>query len=146
MPTLRPYRTADEDELVGVWLASTIPGQAFLPETHWRAQEGAIRLLIPSAEIWVVDVDGVIVAFIALLGDLVGGLFTHPDHQGRGHAVSLIEQALLTHDPLYVEVYEENREAVRFYRNRGFADYEVGRDEETGLKLLILQLSRLSFA
>ncbi len=36
---IRAFEPADEDDLIRVWLASTIPGQAFLPEEHWRAME-----------------------------------------------------------------------------------------------------------
>jgi hypothetical protein len=60
--TIRAFEPADEDDMIRVWLASTIPGQSFLPEEHWRAMEPEIRELVPLAEIWVVEEDGEIVA------------------------------------------------------------------------------------
>ncbi|MEE8491074.1 MAG: hypothetical protein V3S60_05495 [Acidimicrobiia bacterium] len=59
---IRAFEPADEDDMIRVWLASTIPGQSFLPEEHWRAMEPEIRELVPIAEIWVVEEDGEIVA------------------------------------------------------------------------------------
>lgn len=138
--TLRPQIDADTDALIALWLESTISGQAFLPEQHWRSEEPSIRSLMPSADVTVVEAHGEIVAFIALLGDLVGGLFTHPDHQGAGHGTALIEHARESHDPLYVEVFAANTAARQFYESRGFKDHERSVDEETGLELLILRL------
>lgn len=127
--------------MIRVWLASTIPGQSFLPEEHWRAMEPAIREdLMPVADTWVVEEDGELVAFMALLGNLIGGLFTHPDHQGEGHGCALIEHARERYAPVFVEVFEANEAAIRFYRGRGFVDHERRLDDESGLTQLILRL------
>jgi len=138
---IRAFETGDTDDVIRVWIASTIPGQAFLPEGHWRAMEPVIREeLIPIADTWVVQEDGELVAFMSLLDDLIGGLFTHPDHQGEGHGRALIEHARARYDPVFVEVFEANEDAIRFYRSRGFVDHERRVDEESGLPQLILRL------
>jgi putative acetyltransferase len=137
---IRPYRPGDEEDLIRVWLASTIPGQPFLPEEHWRAMEPEIRELIPISETWVVVDDGELVAFASLLGNLIGGLFTHPDHQGKGHGRALIEHVRGRFDPVLVEVFEANQKSIGFYRSCGFVDQERRIDEESGLPQLILRL------
>lgn len=137
---IRPYAPADEEDLIRLWLASTIPGQAFLPEEHWRAMEPAIREMIPHAQTWVVEDGGELVAFISLLDNLIGGLFTHPDHQGEGHGRALIEHVRHRFAPVLVEVFEANEAAVRFYRHSGFVDHEQRIDEDSGLTQLILRL------
>lgn len=138
---IRRYRPADEDAVVAVWLAATIPGQAFLPEEHWRAAEPEIRELMPAAEMWVVEQEGEVVAFMAMLDDLIGGLFTHPEHQGRGHGRALVELAAQRHDPVFVEVFEANHAARAFYARRGFVAHERRIDEGSGLPQLILKLA-----
>jgi putative acetyltransferase len=138
---IRAFAAEDENSVIQVWLAATIPGQAFLPGEHWRAMEPEIRQeLMPAAETWVVEDEGEVVAFVSLLGDLIGGLFTHPDHQGKGHGRALVEHAHQRHDPVFVEVFEANEAAIRFYRARGFVDHERHLDEESGLPQLILRL------
>lgn len=138
---IRSYLPADEDELISVWLAATIPGQAFLPEAHWRDMEPAVRHdLLPAAETWVVIEDGKMVAFMSVIGDLIGGLFTHPDHQGQGHGRSLVEVARKRFDPVFVEVFEANERALGFYRWAGFVDHQRQTDPESGLPVLILRL------
>ncbi len=126
--------------MIRVWLASTIPGQSFLTEEHWRTMEPEIRALVPIAEIWVVEEDGEIVAFMSLLDNLIGGLFTHPDHQRKGHGRALVEHARGRFDPVLVEVLEANEQAIGFYRSCGFVDHERKVDEGSGLSLLIMRL------
>ena len=139
---IRAYEPGDADDVIRVWIASTIPGQSFLPEQHWRAMEPVIREeLLPIADTWVVEKDGELVAFMSLLDDLIGGLFTHPDHQGKGHGRALIEHARGRYDLVFVEVFEANEDAIRFYRRRGFVDYKRRVDEESGLPQLILRLA-----
>jgi putative acetyltransferase len=137
---IRPFNPVDEDELIGVFLASTIPGQSFLPEAHWRGMEPEISRLIPVSRIWVIIDGRELVAFISVQGDLIGGQFTHPDHQGRGHGRALIGHVRRCYDPLFVEVFQANVAALSFYRNLGFVDHAQHIDEATGLPLLILRL------
>ena len=138
---IRAFEPADEDDLIRVWLASTIPGQTFLPAEHWRSLEPMIReQMIPIAETWVVEEDGELVAFMSLLGNLIGGLFTHPDRQGKGHGRALIDHACGLFGTVLVEVFEANEQAIGFYRSRGFVDHERNIDEATTLPVLILRL------
>ncbi len=107
--------------------------------------EGDVRdELLPVAETWVVEQDGELVAFMSIIDDLIGGLFTHPDHQGKGHGRGLVEHARLLHDPVFVEVFEANDKAIGFYRSCGFVDHEARVDEESGLPQLILRLENPS--
>ncbi len=138
---IRSYDPSDEDALIQVWLSSTIPGQPFVSEERWRAMESDIRReLLPIADTWVVEADGSLVAFMALLGNLIGGLFTHPDHQGRGYGRALIDFAHGLHDPVFVEVFAANESALQFYRGRGFTSHDQRLDPATGLNQLILRL------
>ncbi len=88
--------------------------------------------LLPIAENWVVEADGALVAFMSVIGDLIGGLFTHPDQQGTGYGSALIEHARGRYDPVLVEVFEANGKAIGFYRSCGFVDHDRRLDEESG--------------
>ena len=101
---------------------------------------GTVSTLVPIAEIWVVEEDGEIVAFMSLLDNMIGALFTHPDQQGKGHGRALVEHARGRFDPVLVEVAEANKKAIGFYRSCGFVDHERSIDEGSGLPLLILLL------
>jgi len=138
---IRPFKAIDEDDLIRVFLAATIPGQDFLPEEHWRSQEALIReQFIPIAETWVVEEGGEFVAFASLLDGLIGGLFTHPDHQGKGHGRALIAHARSLHDPLRIEVFRRNEKAVALYERCGFVEESASVHEETGLEAVIMRM------
>jgi putative acetyltransferase len=138
---IRRYRPTDEDELIRVWLASTIPGQDFLPEEFWRFEEPMVReQLLPIAETWVVEEDGELVAFVSLLGEVIGGLFTHPDHQGRGYGRALVEHVRAEHPIVRVEVFRDNARAVAFYEHRGFVEESAAPHPEAGLEAVIMRL------
>ena len=64
---------------------------------------------MPVADTWVVEVGGELIAFMSLLGNLIGGLFTQPDRQGEGHGRALIEHARERYDPVFVEAVAEAR-------------------------------------
>lgn len=141
---IRAFQPSDEEEVVQVWLETTIPGQAFLPEDHWRAMEPEVRQkLMPIAETWVVEENDRIVAFMSLLGNMIGALFTLPAHQGRGHGRALVEHVRDRFDPLLVEVFAANHAAFGFYRSCGFVDHDARVDKGSGLQQLILRLADL---
>ena len=141
---LRHFDPADEDELVRVWLDSTIPGQDFLSEEYWRSQEPLVRdHFIPIADTWIVEQDGEIVAFMSILEHTIGGLFTHPDHQGKGYGRVLVEHARTLHEIVRVEVFRANVRAMAFYESCGFVEESSKLDEATGLEAVIMRVDGL---
>lgn len=140
--SIRAYRSSDEDAVIRVWLEATIPGQPFIPEGGWRAQEPIVRReLLPAAQTWVVDEGGEVLAFVSIIDGVIGGLFTDPGHQERGYGRSLVHHARERVRPLFVEVFEANTPALAFYRHRGFVDHERRVDDGTGLPLLLLRMN-----
>ncbi len=138
---LRHFEPADEDELVRVWLASTIAGQDFLSEEYWRSQEPVVREhFIPIADTWIVEQDGEFVAFMSILDHTIGGLFTHPDHQGNGYGRVLVEHARTLHEIVRVEVFRANVRAKAFYESCGFVEENSKLDEATGLEAVLMRV------
>ena len=43
-------------------------------------------------EIWVAEEDGRVVGFAAIGDDTLGHIYVHPDYQGRGIGIALLEQ------------------------------------------------------
>jgi len=71
--------------------------------------------------------DNRISGFLGLSDDLIEMLFIHPDEQGKGYGKTLLEFAVNERGFHKVDVNEQNEQAFRFYRNRGFE--VISRDE-----------------
>ena len=88
---------------------------------------------LPMAETWVACHQGKSIGFISLLDDFIGGLFVAPDWQGHGVGRKLIAHALDRKGKLSLEVYAENRQAVRFYTGLGFTEVSRRPTDDDGL-------------
>jgi GNAT superfamily N-acetyltransferase len=138
---IRPYDARDSDRVLEIFLEASIAGQSFLDEEFWHRQVPVVRDgLMAISTTWVVEDQGKVVAFIALLGNTIGGLFTDPGRQGRGHGSALISHVASLYEPLFVEVFGANARAVGFYSKRGFIHHARRINRESGLPELILRL------
>ena len=119
---LRPYDASrDLDRCMTIWRAASEAGHPFLDAATLDADAVVIRdLYMPAAEITVAERDGTVIGFIALLGDVVGGLFVDPAAHRSGAGRALIDHALEGRNRLEVEVYEANARARAFYAACGF--------------------------
>jgi ribosomal protein S18 acetylase RimI-like enzyme len=124
--TLRPYRPKDLEDCMTIWRKASLAGHPFLSPTEIEADEPLVRdQYMPMAEITVASLDSCVVGFIAMLGDVVGGLFVAPEQHRLGIGRALIAFEAKRRGRMTVEVYEENTKARAFYRASGFV--ETGR-------------------
>jgi putative acetyltransferase len=98
---------------------------------------------MPAADITVAEQGGVAIGFIALLDDLIGGLFVHPSAHRHGAGQALIANALTRKGRLEVEVYEANLGARAFYAACGFVEtgHRAVDDHGRALPLIRMALS-----
>ena len=136
---IRKYKNDDADAVIAVWRAASDLAHPFLSKSFQDMAEQQIRhLYLPQSETWVVESDGVIVGFIGLLDSLIGGLFVHPDHHGKGLGRALVDKAVALKGPLSVEVFVDNKIGRRFYQAYGFAGSKQVTDPHSGFALLLL--------
>ena len=121
---IRPFDAAvDTEKLSDIWLDASLEAHSFIGERRLLEQRRLIEeTYLPVAETWVACHQGEPIGFISLLDDFIGGLFVAPGQQGRGVGRKLIAHALERKGKLSLEVYVENRQAVRFYTGLGFTE------------------------
>jgi GNAT superfamily N-acetyltransferase len=118
---VRAARSNETDTIADVFIPS-FRGLAFLPRLHsdeetrrWIRDE-----LVPGHEVWVAELDGRVVGFAALSGDLLGHLYVHPDVQRRGIGSALLEVVKRERpEGIRLWVFQRNEDARRFYVRHG---------------------------
>jgi putative acetyltransferase len=118
---IRPYVSADLEQLLDVWYRASLISHSFLDEEFLAEERHEIsERWLPIAETVVYEIDGRVVGFIALIGNEVGAIFVAPDHQGRGIGRALMDQARPSRPFLELDVFEANTSGRRFYEVFGF--------------------------
>lgn len=113
----------------------------FLDEAFFADERRNIaEIYLPNAETWVYELDGVVVGFISLVGNEVGGIFVDSRFQRQEIGRALINKARSMRDALELDVFKDNTIGRQFYKTYGFVQMDEYVHDETGFKLLKLEL------
>lgn len=138
---IRKYEDKDLNALLDAWYSASQVAHPFLNEDFLAQERRAIaEVYLPKAETWVFELDGVVVGFISLIGNEVGGIFVDANHHSHGIGRALMDHARSIRDCLELDVFEDNRVGRRFYEKYGFIQVDEYRHEETGFMQLKLKL------
>lgn len=136
---IRRYAQGDLEALLDTWYAASQVAHPFLDDEFFQTErENIPNIYLPMADTFVYEKDGVVVGFIALIGNEVGAIFVHPLHHNQGIGRALMDHARNLRGILEVEVFKANRIGRDFYRRYGFAFMDEHVHEETGEALLRL--------
>ena len=139
---IRKYRDDDLADVLAAWESGTAVAHPFLTEAFLEQERYNIpNLYLPNADTWVVEDDGQVIGFIALLGNEVGAIFVNVESHHTGAGRGLMDKAQEIHGELEVEVFTENSVGRRFYANYGFEVLAESIHEPTGNPLLRLRYS-----
>lgn len=143
---IRPFDAAsDTKKLSRIWLDASLDAHSFIGKRRLLEQRRLIEeQYLPNSETWVAVRLGEPVGFISLLESFIGGIFVAPGQQGQGIGRKLIAHALERKGKLSLEVYLQNRRAVRFYEGLGFVEVSRRANDDEGLPFenAHLQLAR----
>lgn len=120
-PTIRRYRPEDIELVMAAWRRANALAHPFLADAYVAQVEQEVRdIYVPNAETYVLEEDGEVIGFIALLENEIGGLFLDPSKHGRGYGKALVDHAVAIKGSLMVEVFRDNEIGRPFYQRYGF--------------------------
>jgi len=140
---IRAFTATDTDAVMQAWHKASALAHPFLSNDLIAKADALIRnTFLPMAETAVLEQDGQVMGFIALLGHQVGGLFLDPAYHGRGLGKALMDHAAQSHPVLELEVFRDNTIGRRFYATYGFEELEEKIDDFSGLPVLHLRYAQ----
>ena len=139
---IRQYEDSDLEAVLSSWETATRLAHPFMTD-EFIAQEriNVAEVYIPNTDTWVMEIDGNIVGFIALMGNEVGAIFLMPKYHGKGAGKALMDKAQELHGDLEVEVFKDNSIGRAFYSRYGFEHLEDKFHEPTGQQVLRLRFT-----
>lgn len=139
---IREYRESDEEDVLSSWENASRLAHPFLTEDLIAETRKNIPiLLLPKADTWVSDNEGIVIGFICLIGNEVAALFVQPEFHGTGTGRALVDKARELHSDLEVDVFEINSIGLQFYLKYGFVPFLEKTHEVTGKKVVRLKLN-----
>ena len=139
---IRRYEAKDLNELLDTWYAASQLAHPFLDEAFLTQERHDIATVyLPQTETWVYEQDGVVIGFIALIGNEVGAIFVDPKFHGQGIGRSLMDKAKELREELTLDVFKDNPIGRKFYEKYGFRQVGEHVHEETGCVQLRLRLN-----
>ena len=118
---IRPFAEVDLDAVMEIWLSSNLQAHPFIVPSYWAEHLEEVKRLIPQAEVYVHESDGVVNGFLGLTeAGNIAGLFISEQARGQGIGNRLLSKAKRLYSTLLLTVYEKNVRAVHFYQREGF--------------------------
>ena len=128
---IREYRDSDFDAVTILWRVArerSVPdfqrekGYFFFEDQNYFKEH-----ILKNNQVWVVDVDVCVVAFMAMEKEFIDQLYIHPDYQRRGIGKALLDFAREC-SPEHVWLYtlQINVNARAFYEKNGFVAEKFG--------------------
>jgi putative acetyltransferase len=128
---IRHYIPEDFDAVTRLWRESrevSLPdfqrekGHTFEEDCHYFETH-----ILPDNQVWVMQMEGQPVAFMAIKDDFIDCLYVHPDHWREGIGEALLDHARkLSPEHLWLYTLQININARRFYEKNGFIAARFG--------------------
>ena len=127
--------TLDDAGGIAAVFSSSLRLLTFLPMLHTVEEDRRFieNVILKECEVIVAEADGGIVSFLALNGEEIRLLYSHPDFIGSGAGSLLLDVAKKSGVvALELWCFQANERARRFYEERGFraVRFTDGRDNE----------------
>lgn len=128
---IRRYCEADFESLVAMWHTSKRAAFPYVATQQRYTLEDDRdyfqRTVRPEAKVWIAEKDGVLLGFVALVGDLIDLLFVAVQAQCQGIGHVLTNRAKeRSPGKLRAYTFQKNRAARSFFAKQGFEEIGFG--------------------
>ena len=132
------------DGLLEVWRASVRASHRFMTEEEiGRLVPQVEEALLHISTLWVVQDGSSPVGFMGVQERKIEMLFLNPDYFRMGLGKELVQRAFRELNVEFVDVNEQNPDAMRFYERMGFRVFKRNERDSEGNPYPILEMRRM---
>ena len=128
---IRKLETNDIDEVMNIWLETNIKAHKFIDKKYWENNYNEVKKGILNADTYVFEKNNQIMGFVGIIDGYIAGIFVKESMQRNGIGKQLINKSKEKYKKLTLNVYEKNKQAIKFYQNQGFNIVNKSIDEQT---------------
>ncbi|KYG65687.1 hypothetical protein AZI86_01020 [Bdellovibrio bacteriovorus] len=139
--SIRHNTYEDADALYSIWHHSVNATHSFL--THGQIEEIGREVkdyVLHAHLLLAIDEEKNILGFMGMTGNKIDSLFISPTHFRKGAGAFLVSHAKSQFKELYVDVNEQNPQAIAFYKKMGFAVIDRSEKDDQGRPFPILKM------
>jgi len=123
---IKKFEPQSLDDVMNIWLKTNISAHSFVEKTYWENAFYMVKSLLPTSDLYIYQEEGVIKGFIGITdGAYIAGLFVSDRYQGKGIGQKLLDYCKCLYPILELDVFDENKDATRFYQKNGFSTNET---------------------
>ncbi len=131
-------KTAVAEDLILIWEDSIKYISSFLKEEDIAKLKPLVKLAIKNMQTLLIAKEkNTIMGFIALENKKIEMLFVKPSFWGKGIGKALVFFAIENYHAVWVDVSEQNKRALAFYKHIGFSIFSCSK---TNTPFLILHM------
>ncbi len=133
MNMIRKAKETDIDEIMDIWLNSNIDAHSFVSKEYWVDNFNYVKKSILAAEVYIYtdEYTDDLIGFIGLADNYIAGLFVKQAARSKGVGKALLDYVKGIKSELFLDVYDKNRRAIRFYEREHFKVQEQNVDIDT---------------
>lgn len=135
---IRRYIQSDYSPLIEIWERSVVSTHDFLSKKDYELIRSKLPEYFNNADIYVYIKTGKIVAFMVISDNKLEMLFCEPDYFRQGIGSSMVKYAVQFLHIKYIDVNEQNTQAIEFYKSLNFI--VIGRQEQDVFGYALLHL------
>ena len=139
---IRIFNIDDLDNLMDIWLNNNIKTHNFIDENYWINNFDYVKTLLPTSEIYVYEINTNIIGFIGTNKNYIEGIFIKEEYQNKGVGSKLLNYIKNLYNELYLSVYKNNNNAIKFYKKHYFNIIKEQIDKNTNETELVMKYKK----
>ena len=139
---IRIFNIDDLDSIMDIWLNTNIKTHNFIDENYWINNFNYVKTLLPTSEIYVYEINNNIIGFIGTNKNYIEGIFIKEKYQNKGVGSKLLNYIKNLYNELYLSVYKNNNNAIKFYKKHAFNIIKEQIDKNTNEIELVMKYKK----